>query len=78
MSKLNGDRARFHKDRKRKLLRRARTRLVMASLPARQSKDATSAASLRMHDEGARSDMASDRPNAGAVMTIGKVERGRK
>lgn len=54
MSKLNGDRARFHKDRKRKLLRRARIRLVMASLPTRHSKDATSAASMPMHDEGGR------------------------
>ena len=53
MSKLNGDRARFHKDRQRKLLRRARIHLVMARLRKRIGEDAASArASLRMHDEG--------------------------
>jgi hypothetical protein len=53
MSKLNGDRARFNKDRKRKLLRRARLHLVMARLRKRVGEDAASAAaSLRMDDEG--------------------------
>jgi hypothetical protein len=35
MSKLNGDRARFQKDRKRKLLRRARLHAVLARLRKR-------------------------------------------
>jgi hypothetical protein len=53
MSKLNGDRARFQKDRRRKLLRRARLHVVMARLQRRFREDATSAAaSLHMHDEG--------------------------
>jgi len=53
MSKLNGDRARFQKDKKRKLLRRERIHVVMARLRKRIGEDAASAgASLRMHDEG--------------------------
>jgi len=53
MSKLNGDRARFQKDRRRKLLKRARLHVVMAGLMKRQREGATSdAASMRMHDEG--------------------------
>ena len=50
MSKLNGDRARFQKDRKRKLLRRERLHVVMAGL--RKQTAETAQASVRMHDEG--------------------------
>jgi hypothetical protein len=35
MSRRNGDRARFQKDRKRKMLRRQRTRAVFAALGAK-------------------------------------------
>ena len=35
MSKLNGDRARFHKDRKRRLLKRARLQVMLAGLATR-------------------------------------------
>jgi hypothetical protein len=53
MSKLNGDRARFQKDTKRKLLRRVRLRVAMARLRARNGDAATvAAASMRMQDEG--------------------------
>ena len=53
MSRLNGDRARFQKDRKRKLLRRARLHLLRARLRKRTIEDAASAsASMRMDDDG--------------------------
>ena len=56
MSKLNGDKARFQKNRKRKLLNRQRIRALRARLAAEPIEDAsgaiTRAASLAMHDEG--------------------------
>jgi len=62
MSERNGDRARFHKDRRRKLRRRqriqalttaVRTRRDAANASARRGIDAAaSEASLAMHDEG--------------------------
>ncbi len=56
MSRRNGDRARFQKDRKRKLLNRDRSRALAATLAAKPVEDAsgaaTRAASLAMHDEG--------------------------
>jgi hypothetical protein len=53
MSKLNGDRARFHKERKRKLHRRQRLHALAAGL-RKTSEDQTSsrAASRGMLDEG--------------------------
>jgi hypothetical protein len=53
MSERNGDRARFQKDRKRKLHHRQRIHALMASLRKRaEEKASTDAASLNMHDEG--------------------------
>ena len=65
MSERNGDKARFQKNRKRKLLQRQRTRAFMARVPGRTSAshakknskrgsaDAASArASTAMQDEG--------------------------
>jgi hypothetical protein len=53
MSARNGDRARFHKDRKRKLHLRQRIHALMAGLTKRaDEKAATRVASLNMHDEG--------------------------
>lgn len=56
MSELNGDKARFQKNRKRKLQNRQRSRALVAALmakPAEEASDAiTRSASLAMHDEG--------------------------
>jgi hypothetical protein len=53
MSERNGDRARFQKNRKRKLHHRQRIRALMTGLKKRATEDAAShAASLAMHDEG--------------------------
>jgi len=53
MSERNGDRARFHKDRKRKLHHRQRIRAVVAALRKLADEEAsTRVASLNMHDEG--------------------------
>lgn len=53
MSRVNGDRARFQKDRKRKLLHRQRIRAFMARQRRQTDADASSrAASMRMQDEG--------------------------
>jgi hypothetical protein len=53
MSARNGDRARFYKDRKRKLHHRQRIRALMAGLRKRaDSEAATRVAVLNMHDEG--------------------------
>jgi hypothetical protein len=53
MSERNGDRARFHKDRKRKLHRRQRIHGLMLALRNRADEQAsTRLASLNMHDEG--------------------------
>lgn len=53
MSERNGDRARFHKDRRRKLHRRQRIHTLMLALRNRADEQAsTRAASLNMHDEG--------------------------
>jgi hypothetical protein len=53
MSERNGDRARFHKDRRRKLRHRQRIRTLMAGLRKRADETESSrAASLIMHDEG--------------------------
>jgi len=53
MSALNGDRARFQKDRKRKLHRRQRIEALRAVLRKRAEEAAsTRVASLNMHDEG--------------------------
>jgi hypothetical protein len=53
MSERNGDRARFHKDRKRKLHHRQRIQALMAALSKRADGEAsTRVASLTMHDEG--------------------------
>jgi hypothetical protein len=54
MSARNGDRARFHKDRKRKLHHRQRIQALMAGLRKRADDEeaSTRAASLNMHDEG--------------------------
>lgn len=54
MSERNGDRARFHKDRKRKLHHRQRIHALRAALQNR-AEDANAsarAASLKMQDEG--------------------------
>jgi len=50
MSKLNGDRARFQKDRKRKMRLRERLHVAIAAVKKRTGD--TAAASMRMHDEG--------------------------
>jgi hydroxylamine reductase (hybrid-cluster protein) len=53
MSERNGDRARFHKDRKRKLHHRQRIQALMTALRKRAGEEAsTRVASLNMHDEG--------------------------
>lgn len=56
MSKMNGDKARFQKYRKRKVLLRQRVRALMTRLgieSERKSQSATTrAASLAMQDEG--------------------------
>ena len=53
MSRLNGDRARFQKDRKRKLLHRQRIHAIMARQKQQTDQDASSrAASIHMQDEG--------------------------
>jgi hypothetical protein len=57
MSELNGDKARFQKNRKRKLKNRQRIRALLARLAAKPVEDAsgatiTRAASLAMQDEG--------------------------
>jgi hypothetical protein len=53
MSARNGDRARFHKDRKRKLHRRQRLQALMATLKKRGGDEASSrVASHNMQDEG--------------------------
>ena len=56
MSELNGDKARFQKNRKRKLQNRQRIRALVARLTAKPLEDAsdpiTRAASVAMHDEG--------------------------
>ena len=56
MSERNGDKARFQKNRKRKLQHRQRIRALVARLAAKPVEDAsgaiTHAASLAMHDEG--------------------------
>jgi hypothetical protein len=53
MSERNGDRARFHKDRQRKLAHRRRIRARLAALKTRaDERTATRVASLQMHDEG--------------------------
>lgn len=53
MSARNGDRARFYKDRKRKLRHRRRIQAFTARLKTRaEEKAATDTSSLNMHDEG--------------------------
>jgi hypothetical protein len=52
MSQLNGDRARFHKDRIRKLHRRQRIAALLAAARRRADDRSTRAASLHMQDEG--------------------------
>ena len=53
VSERNGDRARFQKDRKRKLLRRQRVRAVVMGRRKQVAEHATAAAaSLAMQDEG--------------------------
>jgi hypothetical protein len=52
MSERNGDRARFHKDRKRKLHRRQRIRALRVAVKMGADQEASRAASLNMHDEG--------------------------
>lgn len=53
MSARNGDRARFNKDRKRKLLHRRRIQALVALLKKRADENAaTDSASLNMGDEG--------------------------
>ena len=53
MSERNGDRARFHKDRKRKLHHRQRIQALMLVLRKRQDEEAaTRVESLNMRDEG--------------------------
>lgn len=56
MSERNGDKARFQKNRQRKLLNRRRSRELATRLAATPPEDAsgaiTRAASLAMHDEG--------------------------
>lgn len=50
MSQLNGDRARFNKDRKRKLVNRQRTRALMAAVRKRADEKT---ASTRVPDDAA-------------------------
>jgi hypothetical protein len=52
MSQRNGDRARFQKNRKRKLHHRQRIRALVTALRNRRDADASVKASLAMHDEG--------------------------
>jgi hypothetical protein len=53
MSERNGDKARFQKDRKRKMLRRQRIHALMAGLQKRADDEASSrAGSLNMRNEG--------------------------
>jgi hypothetical protein len=53
MSARNGDRARFHKERKRKLRHRQRIHALLARLKKRGDEEAsTRVASLNMQDEG--------------------------
>jgi hypothetical protein len=53
MSELNGDRARFQKDRKRKLHRRQRIQSLVAQLRKRTEEQASSREAARsMPDEG--------------------------
>jgi len=53
MSERNGDRARFHRDRKRKVLHRERIRALMARLRKGADEEASArVASLNMQDEG--------------------------
>jgi hypothetical protein len=53
MSQRNGDRARFHKDRQRKLRHRQRVRARLVAVKTRtDDATATRAASLAMSDEG--------------------------
>jgi hypothetical protein len=53
MSKLNGDRARFHKERKRKLHRRQRLHALAARLrKTRDDQMSSRAASIGMLNEG--------------------------
>ena len=57
MSERNGDRARFHKDRTRKLHRRQRIQALTAAVRQRKvaavlTEAASAAASGTMHDEG--------------------------
>lgn len=54
MSERNGDRARFQKNRKRKLHHRQQVRALVARLEARRIQDAPGSrvASLVMQDEG--------------------------
>jgi hypothetical protein len=53
MSERNGDRARFHKDRKRKLLHRRRIQLLTAALrKAKDDRTSARAESSVMPDEG--------------------------
>jgi hypothetical protein len=54
MSERNGDRARFQKNRKRKLRHRQRIRALVARFEARRTQDEASsrAASFAMQDEG--------------------------
>jgi len=61
MSALNGDRARFHKDRKRKLHHRQRIQALAATLQKRTEEPAASRApgGGSMHDEGGPSRAAS-------------------
>jgi len=47
MSKRNGDRARFHKERKRKLLRRQRTHALIKAAAQAREKDAASPPATR-------------------------------
>ncbi len=53
MSERNGDRARFHTDRKRNLHHRQRIQALSTALQKRaDEKASTRVASLNMHDEG--------------------------
>jgi hypothetical protein len=53
MSERNGDRARFQKDRKRKLHHRQRIHALKALLRKRADEESARVASLKMTDEGA-------------------------
>ena len=62
MSERNGDRARYHKDRKRKLHRRQRIQAFIVALRRRaDEKASTDAASLDMQDEGGPSQIEDSR-----------------